>query len=174
MKMTPLLLTGAALLAIPATSLAHDASVACDQANPGAYVVTADYQRLNPVSTFTDTTVTVRWSDGYRVTLPLPPGCVAPPPVVPPVMPDLSPDLPPENNYGITPPAPPVVTPGAPERMPRKVAQPRKPVKVTCAYLKAHRAGKWSYVARGFYPFCRAPKPPKRFGPSNPFKGVTG
>lgn len=169
MHRKPLILAGAtvaALLALPAIASAHKATIACDQQRPGQYVVTPDFLHLDPVTTFGPTTATVVWRDGFRVTLPLPAGCAVPPPpppVVPPA-PPVTPPVAPGPPEPMLAPPPPVVTPGQPiEPMPRKRVTPRKPVRITCAYLKAHRAGKWSYVARGFYPGCKAPKPPRKY-----------
>lgn len=86
-------------------------------------------------------------------------------------------------------PAPPVVTPGGPVEPQPKVrtcrellAKPRagrrtlirlgcvepKPRRVTCAYLKKHRAGKLSYVRAGYYFRCKAPVPPRKGQPFVP------
>lgn len=120
--MKKLALVGAAALglALPAVASAHQASVACVD---GEYVVTADYRHLNPTNTFTDTTVTVRWSDGYRLVLTLPRPCELPPPPPP-----------------VTPPTPtPPPVPPVPE-----VTPPEPPKPPTCAELKARypKAGK--------------------------------
>lgn len=145
----------AAALALPALASAHHATIACDQAHPGQYVVTPDYLHLNPVTTFGPTSATVVWSDRFTVTLPYPTGCVAPPPVVPPA-PEPAPPAPPAPTPQAVA-APPVLTPGQPEPMPRKKAAPRP--RVTCAWLNAHHAGPRAYTARGWYFRCKAPVP---------------
>lgn len=131
MTRRPLLLGALALLALPATSLAHDATVACDATSPSGYAIVADYQHLNPQPTFTDTSVIVRWSDGYRVVLPLPAGCVPVPPVVPPAPPNSPQPVipPPADSPQPVMAAPPVVSPGGPEPMPR--VHPRPPLRAT-------------------------------------------
>lgn len=158
MTTRPALLAALALCALPAVATAHNATIACDVEHPGAYVVTPDFLRLNPVTSFGPTSATVVWSDGYRVTLPYPSGCVVP--VVPttPVSDAPAPQQPDAPQAVSAPPvdAPQVITPGRPEPGIRKKATPRK---VTCKWLRAHKAGKWSYIRRGFYPGCRAPKP---------------
>lgn len=170
------ILAGATLaaLALPTVAQAHDATIACDTANPGRYIVQPDYLWLDPVTTFTPTGAVVTWRDGYVVRLPLPAGCVPPPP--PPVVPPAPPVVPEAPVVPVVgaPPAPPVVTPGEPEPMPRKRVTPRKPVRVTCALLNARRAGVLEYTRRGWTYRCRPLPPPKKFGPHNPFKGVTG
>lgn len=149
--------TAAAVLALPTLASAHNATIACDQANPGHYLVTPDYLQLNPVTTFGPTAATVTWSDRYRVTLPYPAGCVAQPPPPPPAVQPPAPPVVPSAPVAAQPPPPPAVTPGAPEPMGRKRTAPRPRPPITCQYLLRHRAGKWSYIRRGFYYRCKAP-----------------
>lgn len=137
MKKLALVGTAALGLALPSVASAHQASVACVD---GDYVVTADYRHLNPTNTFTDTTVTVRWSDGYRVVLTLPRPCELPPPPPP-----------------VTPPTPtPPPVPPVPE-----VTPPEPPKPPTCAELKARypKAGKARLKQWG------CPTPPVRIVP---------
>jgi hypothetical protein len=109
MRLTaPAVGAGLATLALAAPAFAHTATVACDRTT-GTYVVTADYQQLHPSWTFTDATVVVRWSDGYRVVRPLPMPCEAPPVEQPPVE------------------QPPVGPPPAPQAPPPAVVVPPMP-----------------------------------------------
>jgi hypothetical protein len=147
---------GLGILAAPAA--AHDATVSCNP-QTGQYDVVADFQQYTPTWAFTPTTVVVTWSDGYRLTLPLPAPCVAPVPPVP-VVP-------------VTP--PPVVV--SPEPVNRPVAR-KPPVKravpITCRTLKARGAGRAWYVRLGIpYALCNPPQG-RKFGPARPFRGVTG
>lgn len=155
-------LAGAGLAAIPAGASAHTMAVACDTAT-GRYVVTADYQHLNPVTTIGATTATTVWSDGYRVTRPLPKGCTpptTPPGPTPPPTPPIPEEEPPPAEV-IPPPPPPVVTCGdlldryplaGPKRraawgcpvQPRKTPTPKprpKPRVVTCSFVLSHYSG---------------------------------
>jgi hypothetical protein len=179
-----LLLAPALLLAVPALAQAHDATIACDLANPGQYVVTPDYLHLDPVTTFEPSRAVVTWSDGYVVRLPYPQNCPVPPPPPWTPQPPLEPGSPEALPVVPEPVIPvPVVGP-APriEPMPRVrtcrelLAKPRagrrtlirlgcvtpKTRKITCRWLLKHRAGKLSYTRRGFYYRCRAPKPTPR------------
>jgi hypothetical protein len=100
----------AAVAALPGVASAHHAVVTCSN---GQYVVTPDYLQLKPTWVIANGSVTVTWTDGYKITLTLPEGCVAPtPPPVPPV-PEVVP--------------PPVVIPPT----------PTPPAPPTCAELKA-------------------------------------
>lgn len=158
MTRRPLLLaTALATMALPAVAQAHSASVVCNPS--GGYIGIADYQQFHPAFTITPPTATVRWDDGFRLVVPLPTGCVVVPetPTAPPVV--ETPAVPIRTEIGTdvapAPPLPVVVTPGVVEPQPRKRVTSRR---VTCRYLLAHRAGKWSYIRRGYYPFCRVPR----------------
>lgn len=126
---------GVSFLAAAGVARAHDATVTCDPS--GSYRVVADYQQYTPTSTFTDTTVTVTWTDGYRLVLPLPTPCAPP-------MPTVVPDVPAEPVIPVIP-----APSGSVEPMPRvhrsvpKPVRPRKkPRVVTCSFVLQHYRGK--------------------------------
>jgi hypothetical protein len=77
--LTTTILAAAALAAVPAFASAHPAQVTCGP--DGGYLVDAPaYRGASATTTFTATQALVTWSDGYRMTLPLPTGCATPAP----------------------------------------------------------------------------------------------
>jgi hypothetical protein len=159
----PILAAALGLAVFAAPAVAHDATVSCNPAT-GQYDVVADYQQYTPTWAFTATDVTVAWTDGYRLTLPLPAPCVAPVPPVPPV-----PVVP-----AVVPP-PPVVVPPDPVKQPVTRKPPvKRTTPITCRTLKTRGAGRGWYVRLGIpYALCNPPQG-RKFGPTRPFTGVTG
>lgn len=127
----------AAALALPfafaGTASAHTAAATCQP--DGSIKVTPDYLHLSPAVTVGATTATVVWSDGYRVTVPLPTNCAGPTPTPVPPVPEQIP--------------PPVFTPPG----------PTPPAPPTCADLARQypKAGKARRIAWG----CATPTTPK-------------
>lgn len=145
------------LALVPAMASAHTARVTC---NEGNLVVTPDYLHLNPTWTITNRVVTVVWSDGYTVSIPMPEECPTPAPVPP--VPEEVPPPPPAVEI------PPVVMPpptcaellalypkaglvrraawGCPVPVVKLPPKPDKPPKkrhrvVTCGWILGHYKG---------------------------------
>jgi hypothetical protein len=157
------LIAALGLAVVTPAAFAHDATVSCNP-QTGQYDVVADFPQYTPTWAFTPSTVVVAWSDGYRLTLPLPAPCVAPVPPVPPV-----PVVP------VAPPPPPVVVSPEPVKQPVTRKPPvKRAVPITCRTLKARGAGRAWYVRLGIpYALCNPPQG-RPFGPARPFRGVTG
>jgi hypothetical protein len=153
----PILIAALGLAVFTPAAFAHDASVSCNPAT-GQYDVVADFQQYSPTWAFTPTTVLVSWTDGYRLTLPLPAPCVAPVPPVP----------------AVVPPPPVVVPPGPVNRPVARKPPVKRTTPITCRTLKARGAGRAWYVRLGIpYALCNPPQG-RKFGPTRPFTGVTG
>ncbi len=148
MKIKALLASMAvAALAIPSLASAHTASVVCDKTT-GKYVVSTDYNNLNPLASFNSDSVTITWSDNYKVVKLLPKPCEAP--VINPEPPVSTPNT-----------EPPVVAPEPPVVTPKPRVKKSKPP-LTCKKFKAShpKAGVKAYAKVGLrYYECNIPKP---------------